>query len=584
MFDTLIRGGTIIDGNGTAGRRGDIAIQAGKIVEVGGSVSGAAKQTIDADGALVMPGFVDVHTHYDGQFLWDNQLDSSFSNGVTTTISGNCGVGFAPALPEYRTRLIEMMEGVEDIPGLVLDEGLDWKWRTFPDYLNRLDGRQYTMDIAVNITHAPLRVFVMGERALRHEPATKEDIAQMTRVVGEALDAGAVGFSAARIVEHRSSKGEYIPGTFTSDDELMAIAQVLNDRGKGTFQIIPRGAAGDLVGTGSSREERMKEHELLVHLAQTAQRPLTYLLMQNDDVEDNKMMLAATDKAVAEGASLYPQVSARGTGLLLTLEGYHIFQCRPSYMTIASLPRAERAAAMRDPARRRAILSEANVSPEQAPSQRILGLAERFGKLIGRFYLMGMPLDYEPGLDKRVDTVAAQTARTAEEVAYDQLAWGDGSKFLADFIHGYLSGDLEDAHMMLSHPRSITGLGDGGAHLKVTCDAALPTFHLAFWARDRKRGPKFPIETMVRKLTSEGANLYGLHDRGTLAVGKRADINVVDFDNLSLTSPYMLHDLPSGGGRLLQMAQGYLATMVDGVITRRFDADTGARPGRLYRS
>ena len=530
------------------------------------------------------PGFVDVHTHYDGQFLWDNRLDSSFSNGVTTTVSGNCGVGFAPVLPEYRHRLVEMMEGVEDIPGLVLDEGLDWKWKTFPDYLNRLDERQYTMDIAVNITHAPLRVFVMGERALNHEPATADEIAEMARLVREAVQAGAVGFSGARILEHRTSQGEYVPGTFTGDDELTAIAQALHDCGKGTFQIIPRGAAGNLVGTGSSRDERRKEHEFLVHLANTAQRPLTYLLMQNDDPEDNKMMLAATDEAVAEGAPLYPQVSARGTGLLLTLDGYHIFQCRPSYMEIAHLPRPERAAAMRDPARRKAIVSEANVPVELAPSKRILGLADRFCGTIGNFYLMGLPLDYEPDMDKRVDTVATRTGRTLQEVAYDHLAEGDGSQFLADFIHGYLSGDLEDAYSMLSHPRSVTGLGDGGAHLKVTCDASLPTFHLSFWARDRTRGPKLPVEMMVRKLTSEGAALYGMDDRGTLAVGKRADINVIDFEKLSLTPPHMVYDLPSGGGRLLQMPTGYIATMVAGVLTRRHDTDTGARPGRLYRS
>ncbi|WP_174274019.1 N-acyl-D-amino-acid deacylase family protein [Sphingomonas bacterium] len=584
MYDIIIRGGTVVDGTGAAPHRADVAISAGKIAAIG-TIDGAAREVIEAEGALVTPGFIDIHTHYDGQFIWDDTLEPSFSNGVTTAIAGNCGVGFAPVQQKDRTRLVEMMEGVEDIPGIVLDEGLDWSWTSFPDYLDRLDRRRYTMDVAAHLPHAPLRVFVMGDRGLAHEPANDDDLAEMQRVVREAMAAGAVGVSGSRILEHKSSKGEFVPGTFAEDRELIAIAEAMGETGKGVFQIVPLGCSGDTVGTQIPTEERLSEHDRFERIAEACGRPVTYLLhSHNHAPEEWREMIAASEAAQRRGLDIHPQVAARGVGLLLSLDGYHIFQARPSYMAIAHLPRAERAAAMRVPERRAAILSEANVGPDEAPTRRILGLAERFAQVLDRFYVMQPPVNYEPDESLRLDRIATATGRTMDEVLYDTLADGDGSRMVADFAMNYTGGNLDSVHDMLAHPDTISGLGDGGAHLLMVCDAAMTTFHLSFWARDRSRGPTLPVEAMVAKLTGKSAEVYGLHDRGVIAVGKRADINVIDFEKLDSEMPEMVFDLPLGSGRLVQRATGYRATMVNGVVTRRNDLDTGARPGRLVRA
>jgi N-acyl-D-amino-acid deacylase len=586
MLDTIIRGGTIIDGTGTAGAAGDIAIADGKIVSVGGRVTDAARETIDADGALVTPGFVDIHTHYDGQYLWDDALDSSFSNGVTTAIAGNCGVGFAPARPEYRRQLVEMMEGVEDIPGIVLDAGLDWDWRSFPDYLNRVAARRYTMDVKAAITHAPLRVFVMGERALKHEKATAEDIAEMARLVREAMAAGACGFSAGRIMEHRSSVGDYIPGTFSDAEEMIEIGRSMGAYGTGVFQVVPLGASGDILGYGVTHEQRAAEHGLLVKIAKASSRPLTYLLIQGaEDPEEWRTMVAASRIAAAvEGVTIRPQVSPRQIGLLLTIDGYHIFQCRPSYMAIAHLPRIERVRAMREPELRRKILSEADCPLELAPTRMVHFFANRFATMLETFYNLAEPIDYEPDESRRLDRIGAATGRPMNEVLYDLLSEGEGCGIAAQFAYNYSGGTLAAPYEQMQNPQILSGLSDGGAHLLLSCDGSMPTFQLSFWARDRKRGPKLPIELMVHRLTGDPAGLYDMHDRGTLTPGKRADINVINFDTLAVDIPRMQFDLPEGGGRLIQRSQGYLATMVNGITTRRFDQDTGARPGRLHRS
>ena len=582
MYDIIIRGGRVVDGLGGPAKTADVAVQDGRIAEIG-KIDAPARETIDADGAVVTPGFIDIHSHYDGQFIWDDKLDPSFSHGVTTVLAGHCGVGFAP-VAGHRKELMELMEGVEDIPGIVLDEGLDWSWRSFPDYLDKLASRQYSMDIAANIAHAPLRVYVMGERALRHETATADDIAAMAQLVREAMAAGALGFSNGRMTTHVSSVGDRVPGTFADDDELLAIAKAMGEGGHGVFQLLPRGANGAPVDP-LTRDERLAEHRRIEAIARASGRPITYTLMEYAaDPEDMRIMLAESERATAAGLKIRPQTTSRGLGAINTLDAYHIFLRKPSYRAIAHLPRAERAVAMRDPAVRAAILSEANVDGEYASNPAVLRMLKGLRSVLTDTYILSSSVDYEPTRDRSVGVLAQAAGKTPEEFIYDHYAEGDGTNFNIFFPLNYAHGSLDHVHDLLSNPIVVSGLADGGAHNRMICDASAPTFHLAFWARDRKRGERLPLELVVRKLTYDGAELFGFDDRGVLSVGKRADINVIDFDRLTLKNPHVVHDLPSGAGRLLQDSEGYLATLVGGTMTRRNDRDTGARPGRLVRS
>jgi len=583
MHDTIIRGGSVVDGTGAAPFTADIAITDGRIAEVG-KMTSPAREEIGADGALVTPGFVDIHTHYDGQFLWDDEMEPSFSNGVTTAIAGNCGVGFAPVDKPYREALIDLMDGVEDIPGIVLNEGLDWGWTSFPDYLNRLEQRRYTMDVASHLPQAPLRVFVMGERALSHEQATAQDLEEMARLVKEAMAAGAIGFSGSRILEHMSRSGEHVPGTFAAEEELLTVARSMRGFNHGVFQMAPLGAGGDSIGLQPSWDERVAEHARMERLAEACQRPFTYIVhSSNHEPEEWRMLVDASAKANERGLQIVPQIAARGLGFLFGLDAFHIFVLKPSYREIAHLPRAERAAAMRDPARRKAILSEENSTEGYPQADRLLLMVSRFGTMLQKFYVLDERVDYEPDESARLDILAANTGRTMEEVFYDTIATGDGRCTVVNFLMNYTHGNLDSVHDMLADPNTVSGLGDGGAHLAVICDGSMPTFHLSFWSRDRSRGPKLPVEQTVRKITGKPAWLYGLSDRGTIAPGKRADLNVIDFDNIGIDMPEMRFDLPLGSPRLLQDGRGYLATLVNGEVTRRHDADTGARPGRLVR-
>lgn len=583
MHDIVIKGGRVVDGTLAAPRTQDIAIRDGHIVEMG-RVTGPAKQTIDANGAAVTPGFIDVHTHYDGQITWDDRLEQSFPHGVTTVIAGNCGVGFAPVKPEHRQELVELMEGVEDIPGVTLTEGMSWDWRTFSDYMDRLADRRYTMDVAVQLTHSPLRVFVMGERALRHEEATADDLDAMCRIVREAMAAGALGFSGGRLVEHRSSTGKHVPGTFAGRDELIALAKAMGESGKGVFQMVPKGAVGDFGGHEAGRDERIEEHRLYEDIVRASGRPLTYSLVQlASDPGDFEMMLGRSRTAFDSGLRIYPQISTRGGGLLTMLDGYHVFLMRPSYREIEHLPVAERACAMRDPARRTAILGESDDVGDYANQPAVLTLLRHLPAELADTFILANSLDYEPGPDRRVDAMASAAGKTPEEFIYDFYAEGDGSNFNVNVFVNYADGSLDFVPRALAQPNVVCGLGDGGAHVKLITDPALPTFQLAFWTRDRTRGERLPIEMAVNKLSAIGAELYGLSDRGILAPGMRADINVIDTDRLDLSAPHMAHDLPGGAARLLQASQGYLATLVAGVATRLNDAETGERPGRLVR-
>jgi N-acyl-D-aspartate/D-glutamate deacylase len=585
VYDSIIRGGTVIDGTSAPGFTADVAISDGRIAEVG-RVTDMARHEIDADGAIVTPGFVDVHTHFDGQFLWDDRLDPVFSHGVTTAIGGNCGVGFAPVDPGYRRALVELMEGVEDIPDVVITEGLDWEWRSFGDYLDRVAERRFSMDVATHITHSPLRLFVMGERAMSHQAASAEDIALMSKLVREAMDAGAMGFSGARIMEHHSSAGNCVPGTFAEDDELLSIARAMGESGHGTFQIIPLAANGETYDTTDASEDvRRAEHDRIVRIAQVSGRPVTYSLLQfMSNGDDWQMMIDESERANAAGLRIHPQVAGRGIGALTTLEGYHIFMHRPSYLEVANLPLAERVRALREPARRAAILAEQS-SPAIAQSDpKQYEFIEMLRGRIQGIFPMTLPLDYEPTPDRRLGALADAAGVPQEDYLYDHYTAGDGRNICVSFYLNYAKGNLDATYEMLSRDIVIAGLADGGAHMKFACDASMPTFLLSFWARDRARGPRLNLEHTVSKLTRENAALYGLNDRGMLKPGMRADINVIDHDNLTLHMPEMLFDLPSGGRRLLQGSSGYLATVVHGEITRRHDADSGARPGRLIRS
>jgi N-acyl-D-amino-acid deacylase len=587
MYDLVVRGGKIVDGRGGPAYSGDIGIKEGCIAAIGKIGKNAARQTIEAGGAIVTPGFIDVHTHYDGQFLWDDRIDPSFSHGVTTTISGNCGVGFAPARVENRRELVDFMTGVEDIPGIVLDEGLDWNWTSFPDYLNRVAERRFTMDVSAHIPHGPVRIHVMGDRALRHEAATPEDIDAMSALVREAMAAGAAGFSTGRLVEHRSANGNNVPGTFALEDEVLALARAMGAGGRGVFQVAPRGLLGSLIqdSGGSRRKERLAEHRLLEEVARVSGRPVTYGLAQiATDIEDAPIMIAQSDRAIAHGVPVYPQVSARGAGLLFMLDGYHIFWMKPSYRAIAHLPLPSRLEAMRDPSRRAAILDEPFDPGAYAKDKMLMSLLQYMVGQSDHSYILASPNDFEPTPNQRLSELAATAGKTTQEYLYDHYTSGDGSKFNVNLMANYAFGNLDSTRSFLMNPNVVSGLGDGGAHLKMICDGAIPTFEIAYWTRDRSLGEKIPLEFMVTKMTSGPARLYGLNDRGSVQVGKRADINVIDYERLTLGKPHMVHDLPGGSGRIAQASEGYVATLVAGAATRINDGDTGARPGRLIRS
>jgi len=576
MFEIVIKGGIIVDGTGRKPFAADIGIEDGLIAEIGRIDSGAARSLIDADGALVTPGFIDPHGHYDGQLTWDQQLNPSFQHGVTTIVSGNCGIGLAPAHSHDRSALIDVMEGVEDIPGAVLKEGLEWNWETFGDYMNVLESRCYTMDVAVNIAHCPLRVYAMGARALRHERATLADIEVMAALIRDAMRAGAVGFSANRLLEHRGRSGAYIPGTFAVEKELCALAAAMGESGSGVLQIAPFGAVG-----GYCHDDlRRAEHENLIKLATAARRPLTYLLHQFDrDPEDWRRFVHASETAWRRGVRIYPQTMFRAAGILSGLDGTHVFLRRKSYAMIAHLPIKDRVREMRKPERRAAILTEHD--DETEPMDMALKF---FKEKIGEFTPVKTSLDYEPETSNKFGTRSMMEGRSVEEYLYDYMIDENTSGIAGLFALNYSYGDLSHVREMIDSPIVMAGLGDGGAHCRLICDASLPTFGLTFWTRDRQRGPRVCVEQIVRKHTRDPACLYGFIDRGVLEVGKRADINVIDHGRLQMYPPEFVHDLPAKGTRLIQPSAGYIATLVKGVLVRRSDEDTGARPGRLYRN
>ncbi len=580
--EIVISGGTVVDGNGTPGVGADVGIDDGKITAVGGSLSG--KHVIDADGAVVAPGWVDVHTHYDGQAAWDDTLDPSFSNGVTSLVMGNCGVGFAPCPPGKEQTLIELMEGVEDIPGAALHEGVPWgAWETFGEYLDFLGQRTYSLDIGAQIAHGALRFQVMGERGVRNEDATEADIAEMRRQVAEATAAGAVGFSTSRTIFHRSLDGTAVPGTFATAQELTELVHGMADGGGGVFEAITSESIGALEAFGGERFTQASELEMLADISAATGQKITFTTVQTRDFPENwRKVLDFVTEHNQKGTQLYPQVSSRPIGLLSSLEGYHAFMRRKIYLEIAHLPIAERAKAMREPARKAAILADVDVPPDNPGSMEALyeALLER----IPTMYRLDPIVDYEPSLEQSFAEIAKARGVSAHEAAYDHICEGDGTNVATMLGAGFVEGNLDAVHEMLTHPETVTGLGDAGAHVKLICDGSMPTTQLTHWARDRSRGPKIPLEFLVEKQSRRNARLYGLSDRGTIEVGMRADLNVIDLDNLVVRRPVTHTDLPAGGTRFLQPVTGYVATLVNGVQTRADGQDTGERPGRLIRN
>ncbi|MCP5155136.1 MAG: amidohydrolase family protein [Ectothiorhodospiraceae bacterium] len=570
MHDLVIRAGTIVDGTGSPAYTGDVAIDGDRITSVGGK-AGPGRREIAASGLLVTPGWVDIHTHYDGQATWDPVLAPSSIQGSTTILMGNCGVGFAPARPQHRAELIELMEGVEDIPGITLTEGLAWDWETFPEYLDALDRLPRAIDVGAQMPHHALRVYVMGERAIRREAASAMDIADMQRLTREAIAAGAFGFTTSRTDQHKTRKGELVPGRYSEVEELVGIGEALGDAGAGVFGLI------------SDFEDEAAELAWMTRLSRDTGRPLWFLLTDRAyDPERWRRLLDGVHRARSQGAPLTAQVAGRPVGLILGLEtSLTPFSIRAAFHAMEDMPLPERLARLRDPAVRQAILDE-------PVSEHLLSILPPLSRQIAtrwdRLYLLGDPPNYEPEAERSIAAIAAREGRDPAAVAYDYLVGGDGTRTLFFPVTNYVTGDLAPVQSMLEDSCTILGLSDGGAHCGVICDATAPSFMLTHWARDRVRGPRLPLEWVVKRQTSETAGFFGFDDRGRLAPGLKADVNIIDFDRLRLHPPRIVHDLPAGGKRLMQNVDGYVATLVAGQPVFEHGEDTGARPGRLVRA
>ncbi|MBU6253088.1 MAG: amidohydrolase family protein [Alphaproteobacteria bacterium] len=564
QFDLVIRGGTVVDGTGAAPFIADVALKDGIIAAIGADLA-KGRQEIDAHDHLVTPGFVDIHTHYDGQVTWEDRLLPSSYHGVTTAVIGNCGVGFAPCRPSDREALIRLMEGVEDIPFPVLTEGLSWTWQSFPDYLNLLAAKSFDMDVAAYVPHAALRVYVMGRRGVERQTATPDDIAEMCRLLEGALDAGALGIATSRTIFHRSSDGRAIPTLDASDAELIALAKVLRAKGKGVFQIVE-----DIHMPGASLASMRA-------IAAAAGRPLTFSIgAGNQGPYVWPSILDQLSAANAEGLVMKGQLMPRGIGMILGVElTLNPFYTTATYQSIAALPLAERLAALRNPDVRAAILSEP-LDPDPA---LVLG---RMVRAFDTMFVLGTPPDYEQPPERSIAALAQSKGCRPEELAYDIMIEGQNGGKLYLAMANYADGSLDAVGQILDHPDVVLGLGDGGAHVGTICDASYSTFALMHWARDRAQGRK-SVQDVVHKMTGATADIIGLNDRGRLAPRLRADINIIDLSRLALEEPEVHYSLPSGGRRLIQRARGYVATYVAGTLVSRNDRATGALPGQLVR-
>ncbi|HEY5680010.1 MAG TPA: amidohydrolase family protein [Pseudomonadales bacterium] len=561
--ELVIRGGTVVDGTGSPERTADVAVRAGVIVAVG-EVDGSGRREIRADGALVTPGFVDIHTHYDGQATWSNRLSPSSHHGVTTVVMGNCGVGFAPVKPTDRDLLIELMEGVEDIPGAALHEGIHWEWETFPQYLDYLSQRSFDMDIGAQLPHGALRVYVMGRRGADREAASADDIALMRALTAEAIEAGALGFSSSRTLNHRSSKGAPTPSLTAARQELLGIARGLKDAGRGVMEMI------------SDFQDADEEFAHLTAMTRESGRPMSISLAQGLSPNGWRSLLGRIASASEAGLPMRAQVAPRPIGILLGLTTtLNPFVTHPAYREIAGLALAERVRAMRDPERRAAILAG---SPGRG-FQRLWGLMANGAKI----WRLEDPPDYEPAPQDSLASRARVARVDPWEYVYDQLLQAEGRQILYTPFANYAEDNLDCCREMILHPDTVMGLGDGGAHVGTICDASFVTTLLTHWGRDRTRGERIPLPVLVKSQTADTARAVDLNDRGVLAPGMKADINVIDFERLKVRAPEIVHDLPAGGARLQQKADGYLATIVSGQVTYENGEATEALPGRLIR-
>jgi N-acyl-D-aspartate/D-glutamate deacylase len=563
QHDMVIRSGSVIDGTGREAFTADVAIKDGLIVEVG-KVSGAGQREVDADGALVTPGFVDIHTHYDGQATWSNRMSPSSHHGVTSVVMGNCGVGFAPVRPTDHDLLIELMEGVEDIPGVALSEGLSWEWESFPDYLDYLSKRQFDMDIGAQLPHAALRVYVMGQRGADREPATAEDVLEMRRLTEEAIRAGALGFTSSRTLNHRSVRGEPTPTLQAEYDELVGMASALHSSGRGVMEMI------------SDFDDLDEEFSLLESMVRSAGRPMSISLAQGISDHGWRKVLGKIESASNAGLAMRGQVAPRPIGILLGLTTtLSPFTTRPSFSEVATLPMAERVAALTDPMRKARILEE----PTGHGFMRLFRLMDEGRKI----WLMTDPPNYEP--DPKDSLFAQATSRGLDpwSYVYDMLLQNQGKALLYTPFANYAENNLDCCRDMILHKDTVMGLGDGGAHVGTICDASFITSLLTHWGRDRTRGEGIDLPTLIKCQSSDTARAVDLTDRGTLEAGMRADVNIIDFDNLNVRLPEMVNDLPAGGARLQQRADGYQMTMVKGEPTYIEGQATDALPGRLVR-
>ena len=568
--DLVIRGGMIVDGSGGEPFRGDVAIDGRTIVAVG-TVEGRGREEIDAGGLIVTPGFVDVHTHYDAQVTWDERLTPTSHHGVTTVVMGNCAVGIAPCRAGDQDLLTTVIEGVEDIPEAVITAGVPWRWETFPDYLDFIGTRRTDVDFAAMIAHAPVRVYVMGERAARREISTQAEQEEMTRIVAEAIRAGAVGVSSSRTSAHRTSNGELAPAETATEAEVIALARGLKLGGGGVFEIIVEFA--DIYAGEESADFELLKRAVKV----SGGRPVYYLLQEYARQPTLwRALLELTEQANAEGLPIRAEAMPRAQGILWGLTAsHHPFSLNPSYRAIAALPLDEKVRRMRDPAFKARLLAEKPVHANP--------VLVRVARLFGEAYVLGDPADYEQPRERSVAGRAAALGVDAASLAYDLLLEEEGRAMLYLPSTNYLDANYDNVREMITHPHAIVSLGDGGAHYGMICDSSYSTYLLTHWVRDRTRGERVALPWAIKALTSVPAQGFGFSDRGLLAAGMKADLNVIDLDRLTLPGPEVADDLPGGGSRTVQRAKGYVATIVSGEVTYRDGEPTGALPGRLVR-